>query len=114
MSSSQYEPVCAFSDLPEDGAIEVRLSSRPPLFAIVLRRGEAVHAFENVCPHAGRPLNWAPDRFLFTPEGHLVCAVHGASFVATTGEAVAGPCVGASLKRLSARVEAGQVYVSPS
>ena len=31
---------------------------------IVLRRDDAVRVFYNVCPHAGRRLDWAPGRFL--------------------------------------------------
>src|SRR5690606_11053016 len=39
----------------------------------------AVRAWLNVCPHAGRRLDWAPGRFLRGKDGLLVCAVHGAS-----------------------------------
>ena len=65
--------------------------------SLVLRRdGERVLAWLNVCPHAGRRLDWAPGRFI-VDQGHLVCAAHGASFELEGGRCVAGPCRGASL-----------------
>ena len=57
-----------------------------------------VRAWLNVCPHAGRRLEWAPGEFLRSKEGCLVCAVHGASFELTRGDCVAGPCRGDCLR----------------
>ena len=50
-----------------------------------------VSAFLNVCPHAGRRLDWAPGKFLRGKDGQLVCAAHGASFDLANGECTAGP-----------------------
>ena len=66
------------------------------LSVIVRREGEQVQAWLNVCPHAGRRLDYAPGRFLLH-QGLLVCAAHGASFDLADGRCVAGPCKGASL-----------------
>ncbi|GAB2523790.1 Rieske (2Fe-2S) protein [Lysobacter humi (ex Lee et al. 2017)] len=55
-------------------------------------------AWLNVCPHAGRRLDYAPGKFLLSRDGLLVCAAHGASFDMATGVCVAGPCKGASLR----------------
>ena len=63
---------------------------------IVLRRGDRVQAWLNICPHAGRRLDWAPGRFL-VDQGRLVCAAHGAMFELEHGECIAGPCRGQSL-----------------
>ena len=63
---------------------------------VLLRQGEAVKAWLNICPHAGRRLDWAPGKFLVS-KGLLVCAAHGAQFELEGGECVAGPCRGASL-----------------
>lgn len=78
---------------------------------IVLRRGDAVRAWLNVCPHAGRRLDWAPGQFLRSGDGHLVCAVHGATFELEHGECIAGPCRGESLRAIPLRVEGSDVYV---
>lgn len=66
--------------------------------AILLYRDEnEIHAWLNICPHAGRRLDYAPGKFLMQ-DGDLVCAAHGATFRLDNGECVAGPCRGASLK----------------
>ena len=76
---------------------------------ILHRDGDVVRAWVNVCPHAGRRLDWAPGQFLKSREGLLVCAVHGASFELIDGECVAGPCRGQSLQRVEVVVRDGQV-----
>jgi nitrite reductase/ring-hydroxylating ferredoxin subunit len=55
-------------------------------------------AWLNVCPHQGRPLNWAPNQFLADPQGRLVCAAHGAVFEPDRGQCVSGPCQNALLR----------------
>lgn len=66
--------------------------------AILLYRDhDEIHAWLNICPHAGRRLDYAPGKFLMQ-DGDLVCAAHGATFRLDNGECVAGPCRGASLK----------------
>lgn len=76
---------------------------------ILHRRGNQVHAWLNVCPHAGRRLDWAPGKFLKSRDGHLVCAVHGATFEPDTGQCVAGPCRGDRLRAVAVEVRDGQV-----
>jgi len=61
--------------------------------------GSTIRAWLNICPHAGRRMDYAPGRFL-RDQGHLVCAAHGASFDLGTGECVAGPCRGAHLREV--------------
>ncbi|QSX78608.1 Rieske (2Fe-2S) protein [Agrilutibacter solisilvae] len=79
---------------------------------LLYRRGEAVQAWLNICPHAGRRLDYAPGQFLRTKEGLLVCAAHGASFELSRGECVAGPCRGASLRAVAVEVRDGGVYLA--
>ena len=79
---------------------------------IVHRDGHDVRAWLNVCPHAGRRLDWAPGKFLKSKEGHLVCAAHGASFELSQGNCVAGPCRGDSLRAVAVEVRDGQVVLA--
>lgn len=65
---------------------------------VLVRVDGATRAWLNVCPHAGRRLDYAPGKFLVSREGFLVCAAHGASFDMATGVCVSGPCKGASLR----------------
>ncbi|GAB6196878.1 Rieske (2Fe-2S) protein [Lysobacter xanthus] len=102
--------IAKLSALPEGQPAEVEAEiDGGPESLIVLRRGDRVDAFLNVCPHAGRRLDWAPGKFLLSREGHLVCAAHGASFAMPAGECVAGPCRGDSLRRVALIVDGDEV-----
>lgn len=79
---------------------------------ILHREGDAVRAWLNVCPHAGRRLDWAPGSFLRSRDGLLVCAAHGASFELGGGECVAGPCRGDRLRAVAVDVRDGQVFLA--
>ena len=78
---------------------------------VLYRDGEHVRAWLNICPHAGRNLDWAPGQFLKSRDGHLVCAVHGAAFELQGGTCVAGPCKGDALRAVPVRVEDGKVLL---
>ncbi len=88
-------------DLPNRQIIAVDAVIDGENEAILLYRdNEKIQAWLNICPHAGRRLDYAPGKFLMQ-DGNLVCAAHGASFRLTNGECVAGPCRGASLKSVA-------------
>ena len=92
---------------PPEGLSEIEVEHAGERQSLILRRrGENLQAWLNVCPHAGRRLDWAPGRFL-VDQGRLVCAAHGASFELEHGECVAGPCRGASLVAVPVAVAAG-------
>lgn len=104
--------LCRLDAIPDGGA----MGADAPLPAgeenlILLRRGEQVQAFLNICPHAGRQLDYAPGRFLLS-KGMLICAVHGASFDQANGMCVAGPCKGESLRRVDVRVQGDEVFLA--
>lgn len=110
---SPASPVLAcLTDLPEGEpvAVEAMLDGEAESL-ILFREGDAVRAWRNVCPHAGRRLDWSPGKFLRAKDGTLVCAVHGASFELGQGECVAGPCRGQSLSAVPTVVRDGQVIV---
>lgn len=79
---------------------------------ILYRQGDTVRAWLNICPHAGRRLDWAPGQFLKSREGLLVCAAHGASFELAHGECVAGPCRGEALRAVAVEVRDGEVWLA--
>ncbi len=92
------------AELPPEGLSEIELPVEGELQSIVLRRsGDRVQAWLNICPHAGRRLDYAPGKFLLD-QGRLVCAAHGASFELEKGVCVAGPCRGASLVPLAVAI----------
>lgn len=93
---------CVVSDdVPDGGAIALDLAFKEGRQSvIVMRRGAALSAFINRCPHARWPLDTFDGRFLFTPEGDLMCAAHGALFDAVSGKCLGGPGTGAGLTPL--------------
>jgi len=98
------ERLCGLQELANGQAIECALPGADDGSSlVVLSSAGNVHAYLNSCPHTGRPLNWAPGRFLYA-HGQLVCAAHGASFVPETGYCIGGPCRGESLTRVAVTV----------
>lgn len=91
--------LCPSDDLVEGRFRELQADDgEQTLFLVATRRNGQARAWLNICPHQGRALNWAPDRFLVDPEGNLVCAAHGAVFEPEGGQCIAGPCRGACLR----------------
>jgi nitrite reductase/ring-hydroxylating ferredoxin subunit len=70
-----------------------------------------VHAYVNVCPHAGTELDWNPGDFFEQSGLYLVCSTHGALFEPSNGACIAGPCRGASLQPIPVCERDGQVLV---
>jgi len=111
-SASSGEPLIALERLADGGFAEVEASLDGDAESLVLyREGDAVRAWLNVCPHAGRRLDWAPGQFLKSRDGLLVCAAHGASFELAAGECVAGPCRGERLRAVAVSVRDGAVFL---
>ncbi len=103
----------ALNDIVEGGFAEVKAVMGDDAESLILyREGDDVRAWLNVCPHAGRRLDWAPGQFLKSKEGHLVCAAHGASFELLHGDCVAGPCRGDSLRAVTVQVRDGEVWLA--
>ena len=100
-------------DIDDPGSIEFRIGSGDwPFRGFVVKRGNRVFAYQNVCPHAGHPLNWKPDSFLVPDGAAIICASHGAVFDIETGACVAGPCPGRHLQPVPAEIRDGRIYVT--
>jgi nitrite reductase/ring-hydroxylating ferredoxin subunit len=113
LNSDELVTLCALSGIEDGGFAEVEaLIEGAPESLILHRDGSAVRAWFNVCPHAGRRLDWAPGKFLKSKEGLLVCAVHGASFELQRGECVAGPCRGDCLRAVAVEVRDDAVFLA--
>ena len=97
--------------LAPGGLSEVEASVEGEAESVILHRDAAgeVRAWLNVCPHAGRRLDWAPGAFLVDKGGLLVCAAHGASFELAGGSCVAGPCRGDRLRPVPVHCVDGEV-----
>lgn len=71
--------------------------------AFVIRYGDALKSFLNVCPHMGLRLNRDSNILFHREKDYLFCQAHGAGFNPLNGKCVIGPC--ASLSLISLRVE---------
>ncbi|HEY1069508.1 MAG TPA: Rieske 2Fe-2S domain-containing protein [Thermomonas sp.] len=92
-------------------AVEARVEDADESLILHRAADGSVRAWLNVCPHAGRRLDFAPGKFLRSKAGELVCAVHGATFALADGQCVAGPCRGDRLRAVAVRCEDGQVVL---
>jgi nitrite reductase/ring-hydroxylating ferredoxin subunit len=102
--------VCKLADLPENDAkgFAFRDGERVRKILIV-RRGDELRCYRNICPHAGVPLDWVPDKFMNRARTFLVCQAHGALFEIDDGYCIEGPCAGDSLRALKVAVEGDEV-----
>ncbi|GAB3748206.1 Rieske (2Fe-2S) protein [Lysobacter olei] len=106
-------PLLALDRLPEGGFAETEAVVDGDAESLILyREGDTVRAWFNICPHAGRRLDWAPGEFLRSKDGLLVCAAHGASFELGGGECVAGPCRGEALRAVPVVIRDGAVFLA--
>ena len=112
MDTNPERELCRLDAIPDGEAIAVDAALRDgEENLIVFREGDVVRAWLNVCPHAGRRLDWAPGKFLVT-RGTLICAVHGASFRTGDGCCVGGPCRGEQLRAVAVAVRGGGVFLA--
>ena len=111
-ATADTQPLCQIDDIPDGNAIEVEaMVAGEPESLLVYRHGEQVSAFYNVCPHAGRRLDYAPGRFLVR-NGLIICAAHGATFTAGDGHCQSGPCRGERLRAVPVAVHNGTVHLA--
>jgi nitrite reductase/ring-hydroxylating ferredoxin subunit len=103
------QALCRLDEIPDGGAtaVDARLPDGEGSL-ILLRQGTQVRGYLNVCPHAGRRLDYAPGKFLLKNDT-LTCAVHGATFSQGDGLCIGGPCRGEHLRAVALSVEAGEV-----
>lgn len=113
LNEESRSPLIALDRLADGALAEVEADLGGDAESLILyREGDQVRAWLNVCPHAGRRLDWAPGEFLKSREGLLVCAVHGASFELQQGQCVAGPCRGQALRVVPLVVRDGSVWLA--
>jgi len=100
--------LCASNELAEGQSRGFTLQQ---LQVLAVRRDGALYLYENRCPHRGIALEWLPDQFLDTSGSLLQCATHGALFLIESGECVAGPCSGQSLRSLQGIEQDGFIWL---
>ena len=105
--------VGALDELDDPGCREFSIGGGDwPFRGFVVRKGDAVFAYQNFCAHVGHPLNWKPDSFLTKDGSAIICASHGAMYDIGSGLCFAGPCKGKALRNVAVEVREGTIYVS--
>ena len=103
--------LCAESDIKERegrGFVFGAGTERVTLF--VIRWQGVLHAYRNICPHVGTPLDWPDDRFFDASGRYLMCGTHGAVFRPEDGACIEGPCQGRALTAVTITVEDGEIF----
>jgi nitrite reductase/ring-hydroxylating ferredoxin subunit len=114
VESLRQQALCTLAQIPDGGAtaVDAKLVDGEES-VILLRRGERVSGYLNICPHAGNRLDYAPGKFLLKNDT-LICAVHGAVFEQADGLCTGGPCRGQHLRAVPLRVVDGTVCLDPA
>ncbi|MCP2680101.1 Rieske (2Fe-2S) protein [Maricaulaceae bacterium NA33B04] len=99
----------SLDDIPNPGGSPADYDALP---IIILRSGETVKAYVNVCPHQGRPLSLPSGKTLVSEERFVVCPFHGASFDIESGACAGGPAGKSSLKPVAIEVVDGTVVAA--
>jgi nitrite reductase/ring-hydroxylating ferredoxin subunit len=104
MAEPIYHPVAASSELEENKGRPYDLEG---LRIALVRHEGAVHAIDDLCPHADASLAFGP-----VENGCIACPWHFAEFRLATGEVVGGPSP-RGVRTYAVREEDGQVSVCP-
>ncbi|MFK7888919.1 MAG: Rieske (2Fe-2S) protein [Gammaproteobacteria bacterium] len=109
-NSADWHRVAELKDIADPGSRGFQIETDSmPVFGFIVRRDGKLFGYENVCPHAGRMLNWGPHRFLTKDDSMIMCAAHGALFDIGSGECATGPCMGESLRSIAVRENDGVI-----
>jgi nitrite reductase/ring-hydroxylating ferredoxin subunit len=112
VKSTPWLELCAFDDLPDGAArgFDPFGQGRDALFLV--RRGDILKAYRNVCPHQGASLPWRKNAYLNPAASRIVCSAHGAQFDIDTGQCLLGAALGKSLEPITLSISAaGKVWV---
>lgn len=101
--------LCTVEEIDPDTGKEVEITVNGERhYLMMLRRDDRVFAYHNECPHQGRALNYAIDRFLLKEE-RVICPHHGATFAIEDGRCLGGACRGVGLRSVAVEVREGVV-----
>jgi nitrite reductase/ring-hydroxylating ferredoxin subunit len=110
------QALCTADELAERGSavgFDVMLW-RQPARAFALRFDGRVVAYINRCAHVPTEMDWQAGEFLDADKRHIVCSIHGATYQASSGRCIGGPCGRGRLMAVDVDERDGQVYWYPS
>ncbi|GAB3286231.1 Rieske (2Fe-2S) protein [Parahaliea aestuarii] len=81
------------------------------LALLAVKKDGELFLYENRCPHANTELDPMGGSVAASQGMLLVCQHHGAEFLSHSGECVAGPCLGESLRAVAFTLSNGDIYL---
>lgn len=102
------------ADLPDGEACEFRFGKRGAFSMFVVRTGNDVHGYVNICPHFGIPLNDRKPTFLTEDGSRIRCTTHFSEYRIEDGYGVAGFGEGCWLDPVPLSVVDGTVVIDAS
>jgi nitrite reductase/ring-hydroxylating ferredoxin subunit len=100
-------------DIADGGAKEYVFGRGTTVFSMfVVRRGQQVYGYLNICPHYSSPLNNRAQQFLNEDGSRIRCTMHFAEFRIEDGFGVAGAAQNCWLDPVPVRVEDGAIVIS--
>ena len=110
--SSPERVLCRLEDITDGEGKGFEIERDDKIVDIfVVRQGDRVIGYHNVCPHVATPLNWADGNFMTLDRKYILCDSHGAEFRIEDGHCISGPCMGDSLEPLSVELRDGAVVL---
>jgi nitrite reductase/ring-hydroxylating ferredoxin subunit len=100
------------ADLPDRRGREFVFGRGHAAFSMfVVRRGDLVRGYLNLCPHFSLKLNQRGEEFLNEDASLIRCTMHFAEFRIDDGFCVAGACEGSFLDPVPLHVADGQLVI---
>ena len=103
--------ICASGALADSGRgvrFEVEYFGEP-VPAFVVRKNGKPHGYLNRCAHVAMELDWQEGVFFDSEGRDLLCSTHGATYGASSGRCIGGPCNGTPLVKLRVEERGGMV-----
>ena len=78
---------------------------------LLVRTGEVIKAYVNICPHQFLPLDYRGTQLLSRDGTKLLCSAHGAMFDVKTGVGIAGEGLGSGLIAVPITQSGAQIII---
>jgi nitrite reductase/ring-hydroxylating ferredoxin subunit len=101
--------LCEIDEIEEPGKAFYFEEGLAFFAGVVVRQGDVVRGYLNVCPHANWQLGMQGD-FLSKDRRYIICHGHAALFRVSDGKCVAGPSMTDELFPWPVEVREGAVY----
>jgi nitrite reductase/ring-hydroxylating ferredoxin subunit len=105
-------PLGPLADLEDGDAREYVFGRGTTVFSMfVVRRGEEVFGYLNICPHYSSRLNCREGQFLNSDRTRIQCSAHFAEFRIEDGYGLAGAAEGCWLDPVGVEIENGTIVI---